>query len=175
MDKFESKLKRTLIYHSASCYLLFLLHPLPSLGIMIKQRSSKISCGQRSLYAPSFASTSSNLLLAVSVRTIVIEVGSDCHFFENVVLPWKLIMQEQNIWGKASCCSASAVVLNSLTVLRGRKRHSQGIVSSFHKLHFPKMGPSGCLDSISAEHLCFFFMSIIQSSTTHILSFILKP
>lgn len=54
-SNFKSKLERTLIYHSASCYLLFLLHPLPSLGIMIKQRSSRISYGQSFLCAPSLA------------------------------------------------------------------------------------------------------------------------
>lgn len=89
---FKSKLKRTLIYHSASCYLLFLLHPLPPLGIMIKQRSSRISCGQRFLRAPSFALTSSNLLLAVSVRTIVIEVASGYHFLEKFLLLLKLFV-----------------------------------------------------------------------------------
>lgn len=74
------------MYHSASCYFLFLLHPLPPLGIMIKQRSSRISCGQRFLCAPSFALTSSNLLLAVSVRTIVIEVASGYHSLEEFLL-----------------------------------------------------------------------------------------
>lgn len=89
-SNFKFKLKRTLTYHSASCYLLFLLHLLPPLGIMIKQRSSRISCSQRFLCAPSFALTSSNLLLAVSVRTIVTEVASGYHFFEKFLLLLKL-------------------------------------------------------------------------------------
>lgn len=89
---FKSKLKRPLIYHSASCYLLFLLHPLPTLGIMIKQRSSRISCSQRFLCAPSFALTSSNLLLTLSVRTIVMKVASGYHFFKKLLLLLKLLV-----------------------------------------------------------------------------------
>lgn len=161
----KSKLKRPLIYHSASCYLLFLLHPLPTLGIMIKKRSSRISCSQRFLCAPSFALTSSNLLLTHSVKTIVVEVASGYHFFKKLILLLKLLIARAIYVNKSSFCFASAAVLSSLTVLRRRPRGSCqfNLQYSVQKLHLPKMGDQWVQVNVYTPA----FHVALHSSTTH--------
>ena len=165
-SNFKSKLKRTLIYHSASCYLLFLLHPLPPLGIMIKQRSSRISWGQRFLCAPSFALTSSNLVLAVSVRTIVIEVASGYYFFEKFLLLLKLFV------ARAKYVKLSPASILQVLCWEGERGAARELPVQFTRCRSqassPKdgwpMGPSECLDSISAQH---FFSCPLYSNLQH--------
>lgn len=182
---FKSKLKRTLIYHSASCYLLFLLHPLPTLGIMIKQRSSRISCSQRFLCAPSFALTSSNLLLTLSVRTIVVEVaslrGRVTSLQKRLPLLRKISAASKTLGCKSNICEVSPVSILQVCSFEQldcaeKKKVQWGNCQfssqhSVQKLRLPKMGGQW----VQVNVYTLSFHTCLHSSTTYRASSIIKP
>lgn len=148
---------------------------------MIKQRSTRISCSQRFFCAPSFALTSSNLLLTVSVRTIVMEVASLRGRVTSLQkrLPLRKISAASKSLGcKSNICGVSPVSILQVCSFKQldyaeKKKVQWGNCQfssqhSVQKLHLPKMGGQWVQVNVYTLHVC------LHSSTTHRASFIIK-